>query len=83
MKRKKAIFFGLFGSDLGGVCLCVCVCVCVRTYTHTHTHTHTHTLGVSKSSGEILGTGFRVVCHTSLIFPEDRLSSTSQFSLSM
>ena len=30
MKRKKAIFFVLFGSDLGGVCLCVCVCVCVR-----------------------------------------------------
>ena len=29
MKRKKAIFFVLFGSDLGGVCLCVCVCVCV------------------------------------------------------
>ena len=26
MKRKKAIFFVLFGSDLG----CVCVCVCVR-----------------------------------------------------
>ena len=24
MKRKKAIFFVLFGSDLGGVCLCVC-----------------------------------------------------------
>ena len=30
MKRKKAIFFVWFGSDLGGVCLCVCVCVCVR-----------------------------------------------------
>ena len=32
MKRKKAIFFVLFGSDLGGVCVCVCVCVraCVR-----------------------------------------------------
>ena len=29
MKRKKEIFFVLFGSDLGGVCLCVCVCVCV------------------------------------------------------
>ena len=28
MKRKKAIFFVLFGSDLGGVCVCVCVCVC-------------------------------------------------------
>ena len=28
MKRKKAIFFVWFGSDLGGVCLCVCVCVC-------------------------------------------------------
>ena len=30
MKRKKAIFFVLFGSDLGGVCVCVCggrVCV--------------------------------------------------------
>ena len=26
MKRKKAIFFVLFGSDLG----CVCVCVCAR-----------------------------------------------------
>ena len=26
MKRKKAIFFVLFGSDLG----CVCVCVRVR-----------------------------------------------------
>lgn len=26
MKRKKAIFFVLFGSDLG----CVCVCACVR-----------------------------------------------------
>ena len=32
MKRKKAIFFVLFGSDLGCVCVCVCVCVraCVR-----------------------------------------------------
>ena len=32
MKRKKAIFFVLFGSDLGGVCVCVCVRVraCVR-----------------------------------------------------
>ena len=29
MKRKKAIFFVLFGSDLGCVCGCVCVCVCV------------------------------------------------------
>ena len=28
MKRKKAIFFVLFGSDLE--CVCVCVCVCVR-----------------------------------------------------
>ena len=26
MKRKKAIFFVLFGSDLGCVCVCVCVC---------------------------------------------------------
>ena len=26
MKRKKAVFFVLFGSDLG----CVCVCACVR-----------------------------------------------------
>ena len=25
MKRKKAIFFVLFGSDLGWVCVCVCV----------------------------------------------------------
>ena len=30
MKRKKAIFFVLFGSDLGCVCVCVCVCACVR-----------------------------------------------------
>ena len=30
MKRKKAIFFVLFGSDLGCVCVCVCVCVCAR-----------------------------------------------------
>ena len=30
MKRKKAIFFVLFGSDLGCVGVCVCVCVCVR-----------------------------------------------------
>ena len=29
MKRKKAIFFVLFGSDLGCVCVRVCVCVCV------------------------------------------------------
>ena len=28
MKRKKAIFFVLFGSDLG--CVCVCVFVCAR-----------------------------------------------------
>ena len=28
MKRKKAIFFVLFGSDLG--CVCVCACACVR-----------------------------------------------------
>ena len=27
---KKAIFFVLFGSDLGCLCVCVCVCVCVR-----------------------------------------------------
>ena len=30
MKRKKAIFFVLFGSDLGGVCVCVCARACVR-----------------------------------------------------
>ena len=30
MKRKKAIFFVLFGSDLGGVCVCVRVRACVR-----------------------------------------------------
>ena len=30
MKRKKAIFFVLFGSDLGCVCVCVCVRACVR-----------------------------------------------------
>ena len=29
MKRKKAIFFVLFGSDLGGVCVCVRVRACV------------------------------------------------------
>ena len=28
MKRKKAICFVLFGSDLGCVCVCVCVRVC-------------------------------------------------------
>ena len=30
VKRKKAILFVLFGSDLGCVCVCVCVCVCGR-----------------------------------------------------
>ena len=30
MKRKKAIFFVLFGSDLGCVCVCVRVRACVR-----------------------------------------------------
>ena len=30
MKRKKAICFVLFGSDLGCVCVCVRVRACVR-----------------------------------------------------